>query len=812
MKSLRKSFPAQLAVLTILPCLLLAILLSPILYRNGTALVYRDLEDAASLQASYLASFLQEVAGTAKYTADQEEVARLLSGHVADGEALDAVEEHIRQKQSLLYYLDGIYIADENYAILNDLSCETDGLLLLEYQSRIFEPLASGAGQTFSIVPDSADVRHIYLAVPVTVDGRIRGYVVDKLNPVRFLELLGSDTGNEEMATLILDDFGTVLSGYAEGRFDDAAALKGSNLEARRAQIDFWETAAQKIEYTADNTGYIGFCRSVPPFGLAVVSGLPERAVGKATANILWLVVGIASFLCVAALALSQRLAGRVTGSLGRLISSLEEVQAGRYIEPLRIETGDEFQIIGESAGNMIRNYRQSARALHAAQDKCKHILDCSGELSFECDPEKGEFRLFIPQGYVEQRGRTLIVNESTTCESLLHPEDRAKVDEALRRSTELPYRLMTATVRGYLYEGDCTTLLARWMSIREEDDSIRIIGTFTDTDRVDALERKLADQEMKGRFAMEKTSDVFYEVDIRADTIQMNEELWYRILGLPLIGGYGAIFSAYKENVHREFRAEFDRLFSTFDYLLDKPGRMVTLDYQIKNKEGNYTWVAHTVYAAKEEGGHVTVALGHISDIADRKYRELEEIRQTISDPLTRAYNHRFMKIQITQSLISFPDSLHAFILLDIDGFGAINEQFGRLIADEALCRATGVLWQNQIGRGFVGRLEGDSFILFLPAIEERGIVQTICKQIRRELNRTINIEGQLVAMTASVGVSFSPDHGISYDELLACAKAALESARNAGGDQAVLFDNQDGVKRFIFCNRDTPPAKDQP
>ncbi len=159
----------------------------------------------------------------------------------------------------------------------------------------------------------------------------------------------------------------------------------------------------------------------------------------------------------------------------------------------------------------------------------------------------------------------------------------------------------------------------------------------------------------------------------------------------------------------------------------------------------------------------------------------------QSIRDQLTGLFNRSFMEesleLELRRALRS--QSSLSVIMLAIDDFQTINENYGLDIGD-SLLRRTGILLHSNVRKGDVAcRYSGHTYVVTMPnTIYEVGRqrAETVC-----DLARAIEIRyqaEQVSHITASVGLAVFPKHGQTVESLLHSAEAALNRARRSGGN----------------------------
>lgn len=162
--------------------------------------------------------------------------------------------------------------------------------------------------------------------------------------------------------------------------------------------------------------------------------------------------------------------------------------------------------------------------------------------------------------------------------------------------------------------------------------------------------------------------------------------------------------------------------------------------------------------------------------------------------DYLTGLYNRSYLEETANKWLqeASINNESIQCLVLDIDNFKGINDEFGHLFGDEAIklvskaCSST--LKENEL----IGRYGGDEFVVILKgATREEGLIKA--KQINHSIrNLCINKDGKTVKIKVSIGMSNNLDRKVeTFENLFYSADMALYEAKKAGKIKFVLVDN---------------------
>jgi diguanylate cyclase (GGDEF)-like protein/putative nucleotidyltransferase with HDIG domain len=157
---------------------------------------------------------------------------------------------------------------------------------------------------------------------------------------------------------------------------------------------------------------------------------------------------------------------------------------------------------------------------------------------------------------------------------------------------------------------------------------------------------------------------------------------------------------------------------------------------------------------------------------------RSREQARQ---DSLTGLLGHRvFQEVLEEQIGRGQPFSV---VLADIDDFKQINDLYGHQVGDDALRFVADTLRGAVRGHDSVFRVGGEEFCVVLPGLEQSDGF-AVAERLRRSV---IAIDAAL-PVTISLGVASFPAHGLTRDELLTQADAALYVSKRAGKNRTTV------------------------
>ena len=161
----------------------------------------------------------------------------------------------------------------------------------------------------------------------------------------------------------------------------------------------------------------------------------------------------------------------------------------------------------------------------------------------------------------------------------------------------------------------------------------------------------------------------------------------------------------------------------------------------------------------------------------------------QATTDSLTGLYNHRAFHERLRKSLASASRSHEAVsvLMLDIDDFKRVNDIYGHGAGDEILRGLAETLKDSVRTSDAVYRLGGEEFAIVIASRSPENAEQLAHRVVERVTATDFDPAGRI---TISVGLARGPEHAMNPRELIACAEAAMMSAKARGKNQIVLYE----------------------
>lgn len=327
--------------------------------------------------------------------------------------------------------------------------------------------------------------------------------------------------------------------------------------------------------------------------------------------------------------------------------------------------------------------------------------------------------------------------------------------------------------------------------AIRNEDGQvIRAIGVTEDITLRKKLEQAYHKEEQY-RTAMLADALTYYEINLTTDQVENVKGMWHPSLPQPDNLSYSRLVrELYQKVISPDTREEYWALVSP-EALMTSFHRGVTelrCEHRRLNAAGMYQWMLVTVHLLEDPETRELKGFTYLRNIDRQKREELALKYRSQYDLMTRLYNKVTAEEKIQEVLSSSEqDSVHAVIIVDIDNFKAVNDTFGHMAGDQILTDAAQKISAIFRSDDIVGRIGGDEFIILVKNVGgAKALVEEKAEAICRIL-RQCSV-GKMTA-TGSVGVSFYPTDGRSFDALYQAADIALYETKKRGRDGFTFY-----------------------
>jgi diguanylate cyclase (GGDEF)-like protein/PAS domain S-box-containing protein len=198
-------------------------------------------------------------------------------------------------------------------------------------------------------------------------------------------------------------------------------------------------------------------------------------------------------------------------------------------------------------------------------------------------------------------------------------------------------------------------------------------------------------------------------------------------------------------------------------------------------------------IFLGQSEFKNETTLTAVIRDITQRKKDEDEIQHLALTDPLTNLANRRHFNQELKRSMENKRrlNLSVGLLMIDLDNFKPINDTFGHSIGDKVLQRVSSRLQNVTRNIDLIARLGGDEFAIILNSVNDHFDPISPAKKIIETVSKPMNIDGKMVQVGTTIGISISPQDAMSLEEFINHADKALYKAKSLGKGQCFSYQD---------------------
>jgi diguanylate cyclase (GGDEF)-like protein/PAS domain S-box-containing protein len=424
---------------------------------------------------------------------------------------------------------------------------------------------------------------------------------------------------------------------------------------------------------------------------------------------------------------------------------------------------------------------RSAESAVERSEERLRLALDAAELGVWEWEAATGRV---TTAGYIDALFASVPEPINMTMEDFLakvHPDDRAAVDlaqrEALERKT--PLNLVFRYLRSDGSEG--------WMEAHAKpctsagSDSPILIGVVKDITERYRLEKRLHQASM----VFETTAEGIFIMTAQHQICSVNP-------AFTVITGYapeealgkdpGELLHARRHSDQFYFRLEN----TTSGYWQDET--------YCRRKNGEVFPAFESVSVVRNAEGAVTHYAAIFSDLGTIRRAESQLNHLAHHDPLTGLPNRLLFSDRLDQALerAQRKQQCCALLFLDLDGFKIINDTLGHgsgdLLLQTVAARLKGTLRRSDTAT----RLGGDEFVVIIADVFQAEDVARLAQKLLDVLSAPLDLAGERVTISASMGISIYPADGEDRHALLKAADTAMYSAKTQGRNRYCFYTQE--------------------
>ena len=368
------------------------------------------------------------------------------------------------------------------------------------------------------------------------------------------------------------------------------------------------------------------------------------------------------------------------------------------------------------------------------------------------------------------------------------HPDGRrVKVEEypaIITLSTGQPQREVVFCIKKN--DGSDVWVEINTEPVRTETNGsmMAVVASISDITERRHTEKALTDSEQRLSLALDGARLGMWDWHLENDDFVLNQ------IATDILGYGPTEFKHKLPNIQALFHAD-DRkhILRSMSHHLKGASSQFDIDARLYDKHGGFVWVnlRGRISELDASGTPVRVS-GMLVDISDRKRLEDRLVELATTDALTRLYNRGYGSQLLDRELARAERSGHplSFILMDVDYFKSINDQFGHAVGDQVLIEISRTLQNRTREIDMAVRWGGEEFAIILPDTPLAG-AEKVAQQLQTGIRSLTKPDGNHLSM--SMGVTrYRANEPVS--SLLKRADRLLYQAKNNGRDRIEARD----------------------
>ncbi|MCW8195056.1 EAL domain-containing protein [Proteobacteria bacterium 005FR1] len=254
-------------------------------------------------------------------------------------------------------------------------------------------------------------------------------------------------------------------------------------------------------------------------------------------------------------------------------------------------------------------------------------------------------------------------------------------------------------------------------------------------------------------------------------------------------------------------------------DFGSSKAAQVIESELEVRHRDGTLHTYLMLKFPLRDEEGQIFSVCSICTDITERKMAE-DAVREQQSrlnfmafhDVLTGLPNRSLFYDRLNHGLARAQRNRTklALMMIDVDRFKSVNDSLGRDAGDELLKIVARKVVNGLRKTDTVARIGGDEFIVILENINGVADARRVATKLLRQIAEPIQVAGEDLQTSASIGISVYPQDGNAADELLKRADIAMHKAKESGKNNFLYFTEgmDSSAVKFLVVEKDLRTA----
>ena len=389
----------------------------------------------------------------------------------------------------------------------------------------------------------------------------------------------------------------------------------------------------------------------------------------------------------------------------------------------------------------------------------------------------------------IEQRFQNRFIN-------LIYPADveslKKQIDIQLKKGKvgEAQFRLVRS-------DGVAVWVLIKSLLVAGPDGEDYLRCILMDITRSRASQDALRKMAERHQIILEQSNDIIFEWDTINDQMTFSNN-WEKKFGYPPVRDDVRNTLLRISHIHPQ---DLMLLSDMGDALMKEPVYR-ELHLRIADSDGRYRWCKIRATSLADDKGVIYKVVGLLVDIDEEKRAAQILKEEAQRDGLTRLYNKNISREKIEARLADLlPEDKAAMLIIDMDNFKRINDNYGHMFGDVVLQEFAGELLRLFRTGDIIARIGGDEFLVFMNNIPKEDLVKARALKIIEASNKIFSNNEIAFTPSCSVGISFFPKDGMDYEALFQKSDEALYEAKSKGKSTFAVYRRKKDHNALHMC-----------
>lgn len=285
----------------------------------------------------------------------------------------------------------------------------------------------------------------------------------------------------------------------------------------------------------------------------------------------------------------------------------------------------------------------------------------------------------------------------------------------------------------------------------------------------------------------MDQTTDIIFEWDVVRDTLVFSP-IWRKTFGYePICENISTDIFGEASHIHPDDRESLRQ----YMHMLQAHMQYGEIEFRMQTLSGEYLWLRARVTPQLDSQGKFAKAIGVLVNIDAEKRTTQHLLERAERDTLTGLYNKGTAQA-LAERYIANAVARHpcAYMIIDVDNFKAVNDNYGHLSGDVLLSDIATTLQKMFRSQDVLGRIGGDEFAVLMRDVADTNVVTAKAQEILLAFSHLMGAMQAPCHLSCSIGISLAPADGTDFQTIYQKADIALYHAKTTGKNRFALYD----------------------